>query len=63
MYGGDDFEKEVIDYIAMVDAEAEKVDEETILKMKEHFLMCCKLEYMFWDQAQNLMQWPSILNC
>lgn len=62
MYAGDEFEKEVTDYIAMVDAAAKDVDSETLNKMKEHFLMCCKLEHMFWDQAQNLMQWPDIEN-
>ena len=62
MYAGDEFEKEVTDYIAMVDDAAKEVDSETLGKMKEHFLMCCKLEHMFWDQAQNLMQWPDIEN-
>jgi len=59
MYGGDDFEKEVLDYIAMVDRECEHADATTLEKMNEHFQMCCKLEHMFWDQASNLMQWPS----
>ena len=59
MYGSDDFEKEVKEYIALVDSAAEKADEETRANMKEHFIMCCKLEYMFWDQAQHLMKWPA----
>lgn len=59
MYGGEEFEKEVKDYIAIVDdAAAKGGDEETLKKMKEHFIMSCKLEHMFWDQAQNLMSWP-----
>mmetsp|Transcript_31281 Transcript_31281/g.65409 ORF Transcript_31281/g.65409 Transcript_31281/m.65409 type:complete len:113 (-) Transcript_31281:2705-3043(-) len=58
MYGGEEFEKEVNDYIAMVDEAAKEVDEETLEKMEGHFIMSCKLEHMFWDQAQNLMQWP-----
>ena len=58
MYGGDEFEKEVKDYIAIVDAVAKKVDEDTFKMMELHFIMSCKLEHMFWDQAQNLMQWP-----
>ena len=67
MYAGDEFEKEVTDYIAIVDTAIQhnvnnninKDDGmEILMKMKEHFVMCCKLEYMFWDQAQVLMDWP-----
>ncbi len=58
MYGGEEFEKEVKDYIAMVDKAAKEVDQDTLEKMEEHFIMSCKLEHMFWDQAKNLMQWP-----
>jgi len=60
MYGGDEFEKEVKDYIAMVDAAVKDADDETVEKMKEHFLMSCRLEHMFWDQAENLMEWTSV---
>jgi len=59
MYAGEEFEKDTEDYIAMVDTSAQSATEETKLKMKEHFLMCCKLEHMFWDQAQNLIEWPN----
>lgn len=58
MYAGDEFEKEVKDYIAMVNKASENADSSTHEKMKEHFLMSCKLEHMFWDQANTLMQWP-----
>lgn len=67
MYAGDEFEKEVTDYIAIVNTAIQhnvnnninKDDGmEVLMKMKEHFVMCCKLEYMFWDQAQVLMDWP-----
>ena len=60
MYGGDDFEKSVKDYVAMVDEACKTADEATLKEMERHFIMCCKLEHMFWDQAQNLMQWPDI---
>lgn len=61
MYGGEEFEKEVKDYIAMVDAAADGKSDEILSQMEEHFIMCCKLEYYFWDQAQNLMKWPQIV--
>lgn len=59
LYAGEEFETEVFDYIAIVDKAAKEADEETLSKMKEHFTMCCKLEYMFWTQAQRLMAWPN----
>jgi len=58
MYSGDEFENEVKEYIAIVDDAAKKADSITLKKMEEHFIMSCKLEHMFWDQAENLMQWP-----
>jgi thiaminase/transcriptional activator TenA len=61
MYGGEDFEKEVKDYIAIVDDVAKKSDGETVKKMEKHFMMSCKLEHMFWDQAQELMRWPDFV--
>jgi thiaminase/transcriptional activator TenA len=61
MYAGDEFEKEVTDFIAMVDVAAKNADSDTYQKMEEQFLMSCKLEHMFWDQAQNLMKWPEMI--
>lgn len=74
MYASEEFEKEVRDYIAMVDdvlsnddAVAEAVRDggdkkDVIEKMQTHFITCCKLEHMFWDQAEALMQWPDFSN-
>ena len=61
MYGGEEFEKEVKDYIAMVDAACHSANDETLKEMEKHFVMSCKLEHMFWDQAQTKMQWPKIV--
>lgn len=61
MYGGEEFEKEVTDFIALVDAACATADDLTLQKMKDHFIMSCKLEHMFWDQAQTLMEWPPVL--
>jgi len=61
MYGGEGFEKEVKDYIGMCDAAAKTADEATLKEMEKHFIMSCKLEHMFWDQAQQRMQWPDIV--
>ena len=59
MYAGEDFEREVKEYIQIVDDAAVKsADKEILKQMEEHFIMSCKLEHMFWDQAAELMQWP-----
>ena len=60
MYGGDEFEKEVRDYIAMVDVACKTSNPEKLKAMKTHFMMSCKLEHMFWDQATTMMKWPEI---
>jgi thiaminase/transcriptional activator TenA len=52
----------VKDYIAMVDVAAKSADEELLKDMETHFILSCKLEHMFWDQAQERMQWPDIVN-
>ena len=57
MYGGEEFEREVNEFIALVDDAVKGADSETLRRMEAHFTMSCKLEYLFWDQAQNLMQW------
>jgi thiaminase (transcriptional activator TenA) len=61
LYASEEFEKEVLDYKAIVDKAVETADDETLTLMQEHFTMCCKLEHMFWDQANDLMTWPSSL--
>ena len=60
LYASEEFEKEVKEYIALVDQAMANADEDTIAKMQEHFNMSCRLEHMFWDQAQTLMQWPEL---
>lgn len=60
MYGGEEFQSEVRDYIALVDKACETANDETVEQMEKHFVMCCKLEHMFWDQANALMDWPDL---
>ena len=42
------------------DAWIDMYDDDTLKEMDKHFLMCCKLEHMFWDQADALMVWPTL---
>jgi len=58
MYASDEFENDVRDYIALVDSAIATAPEEKIRMMKDHFLMSCKLEYLFWDQGWCQMEWP-----
>jgi len=60
MYASPAFEKEVKDYIEIVDTVAKNASDKVRAKMQEHFIMCCKLEHMFWDQADSLMKWPEL---
>lgn len=61
MYGGDDFARDVKAYISMTDAACETADDSTLLEMEKHFIVSCKLEHMFWDQASSLLEWPDFL--
>lgn len=45
-------------FFARLDLWADTVTEQEKEKMKEHFLISCQLEYMFWDMAYNLEEWP-----
>lgn len=70
MYGGDDFEKEVNEYIVMVDTACLRIQQDSSLdeaakqaelnEMQHHFFTSCKLEHMFWDQASTMSEWPKI---
>lgn len=63
MYAGDDFEDMVREYISIVDDAAINADDGTRERMEGHFVMSCKLEHLFWDQASDLMRWPECLGC
>ncbi|MNO33234.1 putative thiaminase-2 [compost metagenome] len=45
-----------------LDAWAEMSNEAEREKMREHFLLSCQLEYMFWDMAYKLEDWPVPMN-
>ncbi|MBO2946164.1 thiaminase II [Paenibacillus sp. F411] len=41
-----------------LDAWALQAGEEEKKRMKEYFMLSCQLEYMFWDMAFRLEEWP-----
>jgi len=46
------------DLIERLDAWAEQANAEERARMKEHFLLSCQLEYMFFDMAYKVEDWP-----
>ena len=73
MYAGEEFEKAVKDYIGLVDAACQAIRSQAnngiiteddankeLNEMLKHFIMSCKLEHMFWDQATTMLTWPEI---
>ncbi len=57
-YGGDEFAKSVIRAIAIVDALAEGTTEAVRWEMTRSFVLCTRMEWMFWDAAWRLEGWP-----
>lgn len=45
-------------FCARLDELAEEASEKEKEKMRDHFLLSCQLEYMFWDMAYKLEEWP-----
>lgn len=56
-YGGEDFAESVASAIAIADELAENCTEEQREAMTEAFVMCSKLEWMFWNSAYNMEKW------
>lgn len=57
-YGGEGFEKSVRLAISICDELAEKCTAEQRQAMTDAYVMCSKLEWMFWDSAWRLEKWP-----
>ena len=43
---------------SFVDREAEKADQRELDAMREAFIISTRYEYMFWDMAYRMEQWP-----
>jgi thiaminase/transcriptional activator TenA len=56
-YVGEEFEKSVEKAIQVCDDLAGKCTKEQQNAMTEAFVMCSKMEWMFWDSAYRLEQW------
>jgi len=56
-YGGDDFAKSVKLAIDICDELAKSCTDEQQKAMTESFIICSKLEWLFWDSAYKMEKW------
>lgn len=56
-YGGEDFEKSVKTAISIADELADNCTPEQREAMTEAYVMCSKMEWLFWDSAWRLEKW------
>jgi len=56
-YGGEKFAASVEIAIDICDELAENLTQKTQAAMSEAFLLCSKMEWMFWDSAYRLEEW------
>ncbi|MCL2124286.1 MAG: TenA family protein, partial [Desulfovibrionaceae bacterium] len=57
-YGGDEFAATVQKAIAICDEAAASCTEAQRRAMTEAYVLCTKMEWMFWDSAWKLEAWP-----
>lgn len=57
-YGLSEFEKLVQEQITTLDSLAETSSRETIQRVRNHFLISSRYEYMFWEMAYHKETWP-----
>ncbi|MGL4667724.1 MAG: hypothetical protein ACRCWR_07320 [Saezia sp.] len=56
-YGGEDFDKSVKQAIRICDELADTCTEEQRQAMTEVYVMCSKMEWLFWDSAWRMEEW------
>jgi thiaminase/transcriptional activator TenA len=57
-YGDQSIRPRMMDMIQRLDDRADKANKDERARMKEHFMLSCQLEYMFFDMAYKLEEWP-----
>lgn len=57
-YGGDEYGNAVLKAIAICDELAAACTEKQREAMTKSYVICTKMEWMFWDSAYKLEQWP-----
>ncbi|TVQ37867.1 MAG: thiaminase II, partial [Wenzhouxiangella sp.] len=59
-YAGEDFSRSVDRAIEITDQAAERATDATRARMRQVFERSTRLEWMFWDSAYRLEQWPPV---
>jgi len=57
-YGGEDYARSVAQAITICDELAEACTPEQQKAMTEAFVTCSKMEWIFWDSAYKMEEWP-----
>lgn len=57
-YGGEDFAGVVAEVLAVADVIGRDLTAAETSHAREHFVITCRYEWMFWDAAWRLEQWP-----
>lgn len=57
-YGGEEYGKAVTRAIAIADELADKTTASVREEMTRAFVLCTRMEWMFWDSAWRLEEWP-----
>jgi thiaminase/transcriptional activator TenA len=57
-YSGEDFAGVVAEVLAVADATGADLTATQTARAREHFIITCRYEWMFWDAAWRLEQWP-----
>ena len=57
-YAADDYSKSVDEVLAMMNAEAPRLDAQDRERLKRLFVISSRYEYMFWDMAWREEAWP-----
>ncbi|MBM7568184.1 thiaminase II [Paenibacillus sacheonensis] len=58
MYGSEEFGALADWCVGLLDRLAEGLPEQELAQLEERFLVASRLEYMFWDMAYRLEEWP-----
>lgn len=58
IYAGEEFSKVVEEALSLANELAREVDEKTRMKMESVFEKAFQLEWMFWDSAYKMDEWP-----
>ena len=57
-YASEGFRKTVDELLDVVDGAADEASEPERRRMVQNFVTSCRYEYLFWDQAYKLKEWP-----